>query len=171
MPGSQGAGVNFGVTAARALQDGRIDGFWANGMGTEVAVRSGAGVVVLDVRRGDGPRGCFDYTLSALATSERLIAQSPDLASAAIRGLRATQKALQADPTLATGVGRKRFPPAEADLIAELIRRDLPYYDPAIGPDTVAGMSRFSRELGILHRDLAHEDVVAVQFEPLWMEA
>jgi NitT/TauT family transport system substrate-binding protein len=55
VPGAQGAGINFGVTAARALEERKIDGFWANGMGTEVAVRRGAGTVVMDVRRGDGP--------------------------------------------------------------------------------------------------------------------
>ena len=56
VPGALGAGVNFGVTAAKALEEGKIDGFWANGMGTEVAVRRGVGTVVLDVRRGDGPK-------------------------------------------------------------------------------------------------------------------
>src|SRR5215831_9887405 len=49
--GSEGGIVNFGLTAAKALEDGLIDGFWANGMGTEVAVRRGVGTVVLDVRR------------------------------------------------------------------------------------------------------------------------
>src|SRR6266446_6088782 len=53
VPGATGATVNFGLTAARALEDGKIDGFWANGMGAEVAVRRGVGTVVLDVRRGD----------------------------------------------------------------------------------------------------------------------
>src|SRR5437870_11101847 len=48
VPGAAGAGVNFGLTAARALEERKIDGFWANGMGTEVAVRRGAGTVVLD---------------------------------------------------------------------------------------------------------------------------
>ena len=33
VPGAAGAGVNFGVTAAKALAEGKIDGFWANGMG------------------------------------------------------------------------------------------------------------------------------------------
>ena len=42
-PGAVGAGVNFGVTAAKALEDRKIDGFWANGMGAEVAVRRGIG--------------------------------------------------------------------------------------------------------------------------------
>src|SRR5215831_8212344 len=72
VPGAQGAGVNFGVTAAKALEDGKIDGFWANGMGAEVAVRRGAGTRVLDVRRGDGPRPCFDYTMAAVAATDRL---------------------------------------------------------------------------------------------------
>ena len=44
------------MTAAKALEDRKIDGFWANGMGAEVAVRRGVGTVVLDVRRGDGPK-------------------------------------------------------------------------------------------------------------------
>jgi NitT/TauT family transport system substrate-binding protein len=47
---------------------------------------------------------------------------------------------LKEDVTLATKIGRKLFPPAEADLIAELIRRDLPLYDTAISRDFVAGM-------------------------------
>ena len=55
IPGTNEPGVLFGITAARALEDGRLDGFWANGMGTEVAVRRGVGTMVLDVRRGDGP--------------------------------------------------------------------------------------------------------------------
>jgi NitT/TauT family transport system substrate-binding protein len=41
VPGAVGVSVNFGLTAAKALEDGKIDGFWANGMGTEVAVRRG----------------------------------------------------------------------------------------------------------------------------------
>jgi NitT/TauT family transport system substrate-binding protein len=39
-------------------------------MGTEVAVRRGVGTVVLDVRRGDGPKPCFNFTMSALATTD-----------------------------------------------------------------------------------------------------
>ena len=33
IPGAHVAGINFGVTAAKALEDRKIDGFWANGMG------------------------------------------------------------------------------------------------------------------------------------------
>ena len=77
VPGAQGAGVNFGVTAAKALEERKIDGFWANGMGTEVAVRRGVGTVVLDVRRGDGPKPCFNYTMASIATTDRLIERSP----------------------------------------------------------------------------------------------
>ena len=34
-------------------------------MATEIVVTSGVGMIVLDVRRGDGPVGCFDYTFGA----------------------------------------------------------------------------------------------------------
>ncbi|MCY2983038.1 MAG: ABC transporter substrate-binding protein, partial [Planctomycetota bacterium] len=37
------ASVSFGVNAAKAMEEGKIDGFWANGMGAEVAVKRGLG--------------------------------------------------------------------------------------------------------------------------------
>lgn len=161
VPGTSGAGVNFGVAAAQALADGKIDGFWANGMGTEVAVRNGVGSVVLDVRRGDGPTGCFNYTLASVATTDRVIANTPGLEEAVVRAMKKTHAALKQDVSLATGIGRKLFPPAEAELIAELIRRDLPYYKTTISRDVVAGMNQFARDLGILTGDVAYEDIVS----------
>src|SRR3954465_9218532 len=121
VPGAMGAGINFGVTAAQALADGKIDGFWANGMGAEVAVRRGIGTVVLDVRRGDGPKACFNYTMAAIATTERLIRDAPERARAVVRAIAKTHAALKRDVTLATQVGQKLFPPSEAELIVELI--------------------------------------------------
>src|ERR1700731_849414 len=126
------------LPAARALEERKIDGFWANGMGTEVAVRRGVGTVVLDVRRGDGPKAAFDFTFSSIAATDSLIARAPDAAAAAVRAIVKTQRALKHDVALATRVGEKLFPPEQAALIAELIRRDLPYYDAAISPRTVA---------------------------------
>ena len=168
VPGALAAGVNFGVTAAKALEERRIDGFWANGMGAEVAVRRGIGTVVLDVRRGDGPKDCFNFTMASIATTDRLIARSPELAAAAVRAIVNTQAALKKDVSLATGIGRKLFPPEEAGLIAELIHRDLPYYDPKITPEFVAGMNRFARDIGILTGEVPYERVVATQFAQLW---
>ena len=164
VPGALAAGVNFGVTAAKALEERKIDGFWANGMGAEVAVRRGVGTVVLDVRRGDGPKQCFNYTMASIATADRLIERSPEIAAAAVRAIVKTQAALRNDVLLATGIGRKLFPPEEAELIAELIRRDLPYYDPKITPEFVAGMNAFARSMGILSGDVPYERVVATQF-------
>src|SRR5215469_14564257 len=116
--------VNFGLTAAKALEEGAIDGFWANGMGAEVAVTRGIGAVVLDVRRGDGPKPCFNYTMASIATTDQLIERSPETASAVIRAMVKTHAALKENVARATEVGRKLFPPSEAELIAELIRRD-----------------------------------------------
>jgi ABC-type nitrate/sulfonate/bicarbonate transport system substrate-binding protein len=168
VPGMQGAGVNFGVTAARAMEERKIDGFWANGMGAEVALRRGVGTLVLDVRRGDGPKPCFNYTMASIATTDKLIAEKPDVAAAAVRALVRTQKALKQDPSLATGIGNKLFPPSEAELIAELIRRDGPYYDPTISREFVAGMCQFCRDVGILKGQPPYEQVVAAQFASEW---
>jgi ABC-type nitrate/sulfonate/bicarbonate transport system substrate-binding protein len=167
VPGAQGAGINFGVTAARRLEERKIDGFWANGMGAEVAVRRGVGTIVLDVRRGDGPPSAFDLTFSAIATTDTLVKQSPGAAAAAVRAVAATQVALAEHPERATEVGRKLFSPEEAELIAELIRRDVPYYDPAITPATVERMNRFARSIGILKGDVPFENIVATHFSAL----
>jgi NitT/TauT family transport system substrate-binding protein len=161
VPGATGQSVNFGLTAARALEDRKIDGFWANGMGAEVAVSRGVGTVVLDVRRGDGPKRCFNYTMASIATSDSLIERSPAAAPAAVRAIAGAHAALKKDVTLATRIGRKLFPPAEAELIAELIRRDLPYYDTVISRDFVAGMNRFARDVGILSGDVPYGKIVA----------
>jgi NitT/TauT family transport system substrate-binding protein len=168
VPGAAGAGVNFGLTAARALEERKIDGFWANGMGTEVAVRRGVGTVVLDVRRGDGPKAAFDYTFSSIAATDALIARAPDAAAAAVRAIVKTLRALKQDVTLATRVGEELFPPEQAALIAELIRRDLPYYDAAISPHTVAAVNRFAQDLGLLSGPVPYEAVVAADLRALW---
>jgi ABC-type nitrate/sulfonate/bicarbonate transport system substrate-binding protein len=170
VPGSLDAGVNFGVTAAKALEERKIDGFWANGMGAEVAVRRGIGTIVLDVRRGDGPKQCFHYTAATIATTDALIARAPGQAAAAVRAIAKTQAALKADVTRAAEVGKRLFPPSEAALITDLIRRDLPYYDATLPREFISGMADFARGQNILDGDLAYEQAVATQFAPLWKD-
>ncbi|MGH7873493.1 MAG: ABC transporter substrate-binding protein [Candidatus Binatia bacterium] len=170
IPGAVGPDVSFGLSAAKALEDGKLDGFWANGMGCEVALRRGVGKMILDVRRGDGPPSARHYTFSALIATDKRIQEEPDSARAAIRALMKAQHALKEDATRATEVGEKRFPPAEAKLIAELVRRDLPYYDPAIPEEKVMSMNRFAQEIGLLSQPVAYDGVVATQFSHLWHE-
>jgi NitT/TauT family transport system substrate-binding protein len=133
-----------------------------------VAVRRGVGTVVLDVRRGDGPKACFNYTMASIATTDELIARSPQTAAAAVRAMVKSHAALKADVARATAIGRKLFPPSEAELIAELIRRDLPYYEATISREFVAGMNQFSRDVGILTGDVPYESIVATQFSQFW---
>jgi NitT/TauT family transport system substrate-binding protein len=171
IPGAAGPNVSFGLSAAKALEEGELDGFWANGMGCEVAVRRGVGTMVLDVRRGDGPPAARDYTFSALVATDSRIKAEPESARAAIRALMKAHKALKENVLRATEVGNKRFPPSEAELIAELVRRDLPYYDPTISETTVASMNRFARDIGLLGADVPYERVVATEFSHLWKEA
>ena len=173
VPGTTGRGtvgttVNFGLTAAQALENREIDGFWANGMGTEIAVSRGVGSVVLDVRRGDGPKGCFDYTMGVLATTDRLVEQQPETAAAATRALVAAQGLLKSDLSRATEAAAKRFPPRETGLIAGIVERDLPYYDPAIRPESIAAVNDFARWLSLLDDDVPYEQIVATRFSNLW---
>ena len=170
VPGSTGAGVSFGVNAAKALEDGVIDGFWANAMGVEVAVRKGTGTVVLDARRGICPPAAVHYTFPALVTSDAVIERDPESVRAAVRAIVNVQKALKEDPSRATEVGEKLFPAMEAALIAGLIERDLPFYDPSISEDKVKGMNGFAMEIGLLTEDVAYDQVVGTQFSGIWTE-
>jgi NitT/TauT family transport system substrate-binding protein len=168
IPAASEAGVSFGVTAAKALEERQLDGFWANAMGAEVAVRRGVGTIVLDVRRGDGPPAAWDYTFPALVTTEARIEHEPESAAAAVRALVKTQEALRQDPARATQVGRRLFPRSEAELIAELIERDLPYYQPTISEESVIRMNRFAQDVGLLSSPVPYDQVVATRFNHLW---
>jgi ABC-type nitrate/sulfonate/bicarbonate transport system substrate-binding protein len=160
VPGfSVGQTASFGLLAAKALEEGKIDGFWANGMGAEVAVKSGVGTLVLDARR-EGTAEMKGYTFPALVTSQNLIEKNPNAARAAIKAVQSAQKALKEDPNRATAIGRKLFPPAEAAMIAELIRRDLPFYDSAISEENVAAMNQFAASLGLLSKPVPYQEVV-----------
>ena len=85
-----------------------------------------------------------------------------------MRAVRKAQQALQADPARATAAARHRFPPQETALIAELVRRDLPYYDPAISSEVVTKLNDFAQNLGLLSAPVPYEQVVAVEFSHLW---
>lgn len=170
VPGSGVAGVSFGVHAAKALEEGTIDGFWANAMGAEVAVKSGIGKVALDPRRGLGPPAARDYTFAALVATDKLIGDSPTTADGAVRAVVAAQQALRADPSRAAEVGRRLFPPDEAALIEDLVRRDAPYYSAQISRDSVVSLNDFCRNIGLLSADMDYEQVVASQFAHLWSE-
>ena len=168
VPGTSEASVSFGVTAAKALEEGRLDGFWANAMGAEVAVRRGVGTVVLDVRRGEGPEPGWWYTFPAFVTTDRLVQEQPDVVAGAVRALVNAQRALREDPTRSTAVARKRFPPMETELIAELIRRDLPYYDATISEQMVSSLNQFAEHMGLLSHPVAYDQIVATRFSHLW---
>jgi NitT/TauT family transport system substrate-binding protein len=170
IPEASEAGVSFGVAAARALEAGKLDGFWANAMGTEIAVRRGVGSVVLDVRRGDGPPAAGNYTFPALVTSDRNIDRDPEGVAAAIRAIVKTHRALREEPSRATEVGRRLFPPTEAGLIADLIKRDLPYYEAAISVEAVSSMNSFAQDVGLLSGPVPYDQVVATRFQHLWKD-
>ncbi len=168
VPGGDAPDASYGLLAADALEAGHVDGFWANALGAEIAVRRGIGRVVLDVRRGDGPAAAKDFTFVALVATEAMIARAPEAVAAAVRAIVRAQQALRADPRLATGIGRRRFPPDAADVIATLVERDLPFYDPAIPPATVTAMNDFARSVGLLDGEVPYEAVVATAFGRLW---
>ncbi len=167
VPGT-GPDVSFGVQAAKVLAEGQIDAFWANGMGAETAIREGVGKLLVDIRRGDEPKKAFNYTQPVLMTTDALIEREPETAAAAVRALVKTQKALVADVSLATKIGDKLFPGRDAEMIADVVARDLPYYDPTVTPEFVTGMNDFMTDLGWLGGQVPFEKVVATQFSDLW---
>ena len=168
VPGAGEPGVSFGVAAAKALEAGQIDAFWANALATEIAIRRGAGKVLLDVRRGDGPPAARNFTFSGLVTTGALIDRDPERIAATVRAIVKTHKALRADPTRAAEVGKRRFPPESAELIAAIIERDLPFYDAAITEEAVNGLNHFAQSVDLLAEPVPYEQVVAARFRDLW---
>lgn len=168
VPGGDAPDASFGLLAANALESGQIDGFWANAMGAELAVRRNIGRVVMDVRRGDGPPEAKDFTFVALIATDRMIEREPDRVAAAVRAIVKVQHALRADPSLATEVGRRRFPADAAAIIATLVQRDLEFYDPVISEAAVAAMNAFARSANLLKGSVPYDRVVATQFQSLW---
>ena len=168
VPGANEPGVSFGVFVAEALERGIVDGFWANALGSETAVRRGVGKVVVDVRRGDGPRGAGQYTFAALSTTDTLIAREPERVAGAVRAIVRAQKILKADPSRATEVGRRRFPDAAAEIIAAVVERDLPFYDPVLSEAAVSSINAFAQAIGLLSAPVRYDAVVATRFRELW---
>jgi hypothetical protein len=56
--------------------------------------------------------------------------------------------------------GRRVFPPVEAELIAELVRRDAPFYDTGISRDTFDRMNGFAASIGLATRPARYEEAV-----------
>lgn len=168
VPGADRPDASFGVLAAEALERRDIDGFWANALGSETAVRRGVGKIAVDVRRGDGPPDAGHYTFAALATTDLLIAREPERVAAVVRAIVRTQRVLKDDPARASEVGRRRFPPAAAGIIAAVVERDLPFYDPVISEASVAAMNRFAQAIGAVTAPVAYDAIVATRYTSLW---
>jgi NitT/TauT family transport system substrate-binding protein len=168
LPGAKARDVSFGVFAARALEAGQIDGFWANAMGAETAVSRGVGKVLIDVRRGDDPDEIRHFTFAGMATTDSFIEREPETIAAAVRAIVKAQQALRADPALAAEVGRRKFPPDAAALIATVVERDARFYDPFIYEEAVAGINGFAQSVGHLSGPVPYAQVAAVRYRELW---
>jgi ABC-type nitrate/sulfonate/bicarbonate transport system substrate-binding protein len=157
-----------GHVGIAAIQQGVADGYWGNGMRVALGEQLGIAKLHLDLRRGDGPPGARWYNFAALTASERLIEEHPDAAAGAVRAIVKTQKALAADPALAAGIGARLFPADEAPLIAELIRRDTPFYQAGISQQAVDGLNKFALGIGLVSEAVPYDRLVATQFRDLW---
>ena len=168
LSGAKSRDVSFGVFAARALEAGEIDAFWANAMGAETAVSRGVGRVLVDVRRGDDPDDVRFFTFAGMATTDGFIERESEAVGAAVRAIVRAQKALRADSSLAREVGLRKFPADAAALIANVVARDAVFYDPAISAEAVAKMNRFAHSVGHLSKLVAYEDVAAIRYRDFW---
>jgi NitT/TauT family transport system substrate-binding protein len=151
-----------------AIKQGMADAYWGNAMRVALGEALGVAKLHLDLRRGDGPPGARWYNFAALTTTERLIEEQPRIAAGAVRAIVRAQKALKADPSLATQIGNRLFPLDEAALIAGLIARDTPFYDAAISPEAVAGLNKFAQANGLIAEPISYDRLVAAQFRHLW---
>jgi len=137
-------------------------------MGAETAVSRRAGKILIDVRRGDDPDEVRYFTFAGMALTDRFIERQGDAVSAAVRAIVKAQKALRANPSLAREAGMRKFPPESAALIANVVARDIEFYDPRISEEAVVKMNRFAQSVGHLSRLVPYDRVVAVRYRDLW---
>jgi ABC-type nitrate/sulfonate/bicarbonate transport system substrate-binding protein len=161
----------MGHVGVEAVRQGLADGYWGNGMRVAIGEKLGVAKLHLDLRRGDGPPGARFYNFAALTTTEKLVDEQPQVAAGAVRAIVKAQKALQADPSLATGIAERLFPAEEAPLIAALIARDAPFYDATISPEAVEGLNKFAKTAGLTPEMVPYDRLVATQFRDLWRTA
>ena len=159
---------NWAWDGVDAIEQGIADGYWGNGLRADLGVKHGIAKILLDVRRGDGPPAARHWTFPALATTERLVKEHPDIAAAAVRAIVKTQRVLRADPPLAAKAAQRLFPAEEASLIAYEVARDAPFYDATITEEMVAHISQFARETGTLEGEVRYGELVATQLAALW---
>jgi ABC-type nitrate/sulfonate/bicarbonate transport system substrate-binding protein len=167
VPSPRRTSPNWAWDGVDAVEQGISDGYWGNGLRADQGVKRGIAKILLDVRRGDGPPAARHWTFPALATTERLVKEHPDIAAGAVRAIVKTQRALQSDQQLAVKAEQRLFP-EEASLIAYEVARDAPFYNPTITEEMVAHISRFAREIGALEGEVRHDELIATQFAALW---
>jgi NitT/TauT family transport system substrate-binding protein len=158
----------MGHAGVDAIKHGLADAYWGNGMRVAIGEKLGIAKLHLDLRRGDGPPGARWYNFAALTTTERLIDEQPRIAAGAVRAIVKAQDALKVDPSLAAAIGDRLFPPEEAPLIAELIKRDAPFYDANVSREAIDGLNGFAKAAGLIAETVPYDRLVAVQFRPLW---
>jgi ABC-type nitrate/sulfonate/bicarbonate transport system substrate-binding protein len=170
LPETRGRDVSFGVSAARALEAGLIDGFWGNALGAETVVDSGAGKVLIDVRRGDDPADVRHFSFAALATTDTYLERNPAGVEAAVRAIVKAQRMLRADPSLAQKIGQGKFPPDSAELVVRTIQRDVVFYDPVITEEAVTNINAFAQAIGYLPGPVPYDQVVDIRFRQCWTQ-
>ena len=157
-----------GHAGIEAIKQGVADAYWGNGM--RVALGEGLGVAKLhlDLRRDPGLSRTRWSNFAALTVTDALIAQHPQAAAGAVRAIVKAQKALRADPSLATAIAQRLFPADEVPHIAGLIARDAPFYDASIPHEAVEGFNTFAGTFGFVSAPIAYDRLVASQFHGLW---
>lgn len=157
-----------GRSGVDAITQNLADAYWGNGMRVALGEDLGVAKLHIDLRRGDGPTGARFFNFPAFATTDELVQQQPEVAAGAIRAIVNTQRALKANPALATQVGEELLPRHEASLIGGLIERDAPFYAAHISQQAVDGLMQLGLRQGLLSEEVAYNDLVAAQFRDLW---
>jgi ABC-type nitrate/sulfonate/bicarbonate transport system substrate-binding protein len=108
-----------------------------------------------------------------MAITDGFIQRQPSTVAAAVRAIVKAQKALREEPALARQVGVRKFPAESAELIANVVARDVEFYDPVITEDAIAKMNRFAQSVGHLSEPVSYDRVVALQYRryrSLWQD-
>jgi len=156
------AGMSFGVMAARRYRTAGSTASGPTAWAPSLRCKAEQARWFLDARRDPG---VSDFTMASVVASDRLIETRPDVAASAVRAI--VKAKLRSSRT--SRCRRHRAPALSGNRSRadrELIRRDLPYYSPAISRPPLAD-DRFLDCGQHSQRRPAYEDVVARNSSPL----
>jgi NitT/TauT family transport system substrate-binding protein len=156
-------------TSVAALVKGDIQGFLAfEPMQSQVIHGLGIAKVVLDIRKGQGPKLLHDYAYNSMVAKEDYLEANPETARRMVAAIVDTHSFL-ADPKNfeeTVKIAEKYFQGIDPKLLRQILQDSIKAYRPVITKPAVANIGEMLKFAGLVKRVPAFEEIVDTRYAP-----